>query len=114
MKKQKSKGMAVIVILFSLLIAAILIYVAIALYTGGTDQDDVIKTPIERGKQVQCLAQIRRIETALQMYRVQHTDFPNTLGELEDMAESEFSCPVTGSPYKYDPATGKVTCPDHP
>jgi len=114
MKKQKSKGMAVIAILFSLLIAALLIYVAITLYTGGTDQDEVIKTPLEKTKQVQCLAQIRRLETALQMYRAEHAQFPTTLGELEDMAESEFVCPVTGILYGYDPATGRVTCPDHP
>jgi type II secretory pathway pseudopilin PulG len=114
MKEQNRKGMAVIAILFSLLIAAIVIYVAISLYTGGTNQEEVIKTPLERTKQVQCLAQIRRLETALQMYRAEHGQFPTNLGELEDMGESEFVCPVTGSRYEYDPTTGKITCPDHP
>ena len=106
--------MAVITILFSLLIAAIIIYATIVLYTGGKNQDEVIKTPLERGKQVQCLAQIRRIETALQMYRAQEGRFPASLRDLEDMAESEFSCPVTGCRYEYNPTTGKVSCPDHP
>jgi type II secretory pathway pseudopilin PulG len=114
MKEQKCKGMAIIAILFSLVIAAIVIYVAIILYTGGKGQDETIKSPLERGKAVQCLAQVRRLETALQMYRVQHGEFPQALSELEDMSESEFVCPVTGSQYEYDPTTGKITCPDHP
>ena len=103
-----------ITVLFSLLIAAIIVYVAITLYTGGKDQDEVIKSPLERGKGVQCLAQIRRIETALQMYRAEHAQYPSDLSELDDLSDDEFFCPVTGSRYDYNPTTGKVTCPDHP
>lgn len=114
MKLQNNQGMAAITILFSLLIAALVIYVAVTLYTGGTDQGDVIKTPLERGKGVQCLAQVRRIEISLQMYRAQNAQYPANLNDLDELSEDEFFCPVTGNSYEYDPKTGKVICSDHP
>ena len=111
MKQKRTQGMAVITLLISLVIAAIIVYVAITLYTGRTDQ--TIKTPIERGKGVQCLSQVRRIETSLQIYRIDRGQYPSSLNDLEDLSEDEFFCPVTGSPYQYNSVTGQVTCPDH-
>jgi hypothetical protein len=106
--------MAVISILISLIVAAIIVYVAITLYTGGSGQEGTIKSPIERGEAVKCAAQIRRIETALQVYRIEHSQYPQVLSDLEELSEDEFYCPVTGSRYDYDQTTGRVTCPDHP
>lgn len=112
MKQKRTQGMAVIALLISLVVAGIIVYVAITLYTGDSDQ--TIKTPIERSKGVQCLSQIRRIETSLQIYRIDHGQYPSNLDGLEDLLNDEFFCPVTGSPYQYNSVTGQVTCPDHP
>jgi hypothetical protein len=108
--------MSVISIAISLLVAAIVIYLAISLLTGGGTgtHEETITKPIERGKAVQCLAQRRRVETALQMHQALHGAFPSRLEDLDDLSSDEFYCPVTGSPYNYNARTGKVTCPDHP
>jgi len=107
--------MALISIILSLLIIAIIILTALMLYRGGqTHETGPVTTPIEKGKAVQCLAQVRRVETAVQMYRAEQGAFPPHLNELTDLAEEDYYCPVTDSPYDYNPATGKVTCPDHP
>ncbi len=101
-------------IIFSLLITAIIIIAALTIYKGGKkDEGSVITTPIERGKGVQCLAQIRRVETAIQMYVAEHKGYPSSLTELEDLSEEEFHCPVTKNRYHYNAVTGKVSCPDH-
>jgi len=107
--------MAFVSIILSLLIIAIIIVAALLMYRGGaTQKTGSVTTPIEKGKAVQCLAQIRRIETAIQMYHTEQGTFPPNLSELTDLAEDDFYCPVTKNPYDYNPATGKVTCPDHP
>ncbi len=106
--------MAFIAIILSLFIIAVIIVAALLMYRGGATQEaGPVTTPIEKTKAIQCLAQIRRIETAIQMYHIEQGTFPSNLSELTDLTEDDFYCPVTASPYDYDPITGKVTCPDH-
>ncbi|OPX18504.1 hypothetical protein BXT86_00920 [candidate division WOR-3 bacterium 4484_100] len=113
MKKYYS-GLGLISILISLLIAAAVVILAITMYTGGKDTNKSIKQPIERAKSIECLSQIRKIETSIQIYRVEHGQNPQSLEDLTDLREDDFYCPVTHSRYDYNPATGRVTCPDHP
>jgi hypothetical protein len=114
MKLKDSPGLALISIIISLLIAAIIIYAMITLYTGGkTDEGEHLQGPIDRSKAVQCLAQIRMIETSVQMSLAEHGSYPSSLSELRDISESDLYCPVTGNHYNYDSRTGRVTCPDH-
>lgn len=107
--------MALISIVISLLIAAILIIAVLTFYRGGKNaEDDVITSPIKKGKAVQCLAQIRRVETVIQMHLAEYGRYPSSLSELKDLSDADFYCPVTNNSYYYNSSTGKVTCPDHP
>ncbi len=115
MRNEEFQGMALISIILSLLIVAIIILTALMLYKGGSTQETgSVTTPIEKGKAIKCLAQIRRVEIAIKMYQAENSNYPSTLDELETLSSEDFYCPVTNSPYGYDPHTGKVTCPDHP
>lgn len=107
--------MAFITIILSLLIVAIIILTALMLYRGGTTHETgPVTRPIEKGKAVQCLAQVRRVEMAIKTYQAVTGNYPSTLDELETLSPEDFYCPVTNNPYEYNPRTGTVTCPDHP
>ncbi len=105
--------MAFLSVILSLLIVAVIILAALMLYKGSPTQGNSVTSPIERGKAVQCLAQVRRVELAIRMYQANKGTYPSSLDELETLSSEDFYCPVTGSPFDYDPRTGKVTCPDH-
>jgi hypothetical protein len=68
---------------------------------------------MERVRNVECLAQARKIETEVQIYYVREGVYPADLLDLPGVAESDLCCPVTNSQYLYDPETGKIHCPDH-
>ncbi len=107
--------MAVIALVVSMIMVALLVVVALSIFTRRTSAgEDPVTGPIEKGKAVQCLAQRRRMETSLQQYQVEHGTFPTTLDALGGFSREEFQCPVTGIPYVYDPGIGKLICPDHP
>lgn len=114
MENHETRGMALISIIISLLIMALLIYVALTLYSGGKDNaTETITAPIERGRAVQCLAQIRKVEIATQMYLAENGRYPSSLNEVEDLTKEDFYCPVTKNLYNYNPRTGEITCPYH-
>ncbi len=107
--------MALLSIILSLIIITIIILIALMLYRGGTTHETgSVTAPIEKGKAVQCLAQVRRVEMAIKMYQTENSTYPSTLDELKTLSSEDFYCPVTNSHYEYNPRTGKVTCPDHP
>lgn len=114
MKYNKLNGMALISLIIALLLAAILAFFAITYYTGKKGEAEApVSAPVERAKSIQCQSQIRKIETAIQMYYGENLRYPSTLRELEDLSEEDFYCPVMNNPYDYNPRTGKVTCPYH-
>ncbi len=113
MKLKNNRGLGLISILISLIIAAAVVILAITMYTEGKDANKSIKHPIQRAKSAQCLSRIKKIETSIQIYRVEHGKNPPSLEDLSNLQEDDFHCPVTHSRYNYDPANGKVTCPDH-
>jgi len=107
--------MAVITLVISVIMVALLVVVALSIFTRRTSVGgDPVTGPIEKGKAVQCLAQRRRVETFVQQYQVEHGTFPATREILAAFSREEFQCPVTGIPYIYDPGIGKLVCPDHP
>ncbi len=111
----RSRGMAVITLVISMVLAAVLVVIALALFTRSTPLDEGgVAAPIEKGKSVQCLAQRRRVEASVQVYWAEHGSFPAGLDDLADLSDEEFLCPVTGASFVYHRATGKLTCPDHP
>lgn len=114
MKLNNFKGMALISVIISLLIAAILAFFMITYYTGKRGEEaGPVTAPIDRAKIIQCQSQIRRIETAVQMYYAEHVKYPSDLNEFEGFSEADFYCPVTNNPYEYNPNTGRAICPGH-
>ena len=112
---QQSRGMAVITLVIAMVLAALLVVIALRVFTrSAPTEEGGVTAPIERGKSVQCLAQLRRVETSLQMYRAEHGRFPDKLDDLTDLSDEEFECPVTGVWYIYHRDAGKLSCPDHP
>ena len=124
MKKLKSKGAAsLMALLIPMVIAAILTVIIIITLTGGKKEGaGDLHTSLDRGKSIQCLARIKKLDTATKFYYMQKSDYPESLKllyELEeyrdlcDLSEKDFQCPTTGDSYNYDPKTGKITCPVH-
>ncbi len=116
MKQHKSQGMALLSLIFSMIIVAILAVIVLRSYQGHkkTSGGVEVKNPIERTKAVRCLVQRRDIETALNMYRIENDSFPSSLSGLRGLSEQDTRCPETGALYSFDPVSGKVSCPDHP
>lgn len=113
--EHRSGGMAVITLVISMIMVALLVVVAFSIFTRRTSAgEDSVTGSIEKGKAVQCLAQRRRVETSVHQYQAEHGTFPATLEALAGFSREEFQCPVTGIPYIYDPGIGKLVCPDHP
>ena len=113
MDKRRS-GFAALSVIMSLLTIALIALIAIILLRGPQGSSGSgAESPIQRAKNVHCLAQIKKIEMEVQLYCVQHGKYPASLGMLGGLEESDFQCPVTGTGYEYDPHSGRISCPDH-
>ena len=114
MRQGSRGGFGIIGLFFSLLIVAVMVIIAISLYTrqGRVGQED-LDTPIQRARSVECEAQLRRVKMKVDLYRLDNDRYPESLEVLEDMPTTDLRCPVTGSPYEYDAVRGMVSCPDH-
>jgi hypothetical protein len=114
MKVALHGGFGVIVLILSLLTIAVVVFVAISLYTGrGSVGSESIGTPIDRAKSIECEAQIRKVKMQLQIYRFENDKYPARLNLVEGLSNPDLQCPVTGSSFEYDAASGRVSCPDH-
>jgi len=114
MKKGQKAGFAGLSLIISLLVVALIAFLVISYLMGQRGQaPGGSVSPIQRAKNVECLAQIRKIETQVQLYSVQNGQYPESLGELEALKESDLRCPVTGNGFLYDPESGHVSCQDH-
>jgi hypothetical protein len=69
--------------------------------------------PIERANNVKCVVQLNKINATIQMYGAENGKYPDRLQDLTDLSPSDLNCPVSNRVYKYDPATGRATCPGH-
>ena len=108
------------VTLIELLVAICIIGVLAWLLLGrGTRRPEgIMTTPraaIERGRDVECMANLRSIRQAMQLWRAGEGGFPSSLKDLSNfgITDKMTKCPVGGENYLYDPNTGKVKCP-HP
>ncbi len=109
---QKSRGMALLTIIIALILVALSAYLMVKFYTAGKQKETPYTSPIERASNLQCRAEIRRIETAIQMYRLEKGENPTDLSEA-GLSEKDWFCPVTHSQYEYNKENGTVVCPDH-
>lgn len=103
----------IISLLVSLGVVAILVLTSANLFTGGKVPGKQINQPIKQARGIECLSNTRKIEEAAQIYLLENGKLPQTLGDLPNFSRNDFSCPVTGREYLYNPTTGKVFCPDH-
>jgi len=82
-------------------------------YLGGGKGRDGVATPEERARGVDCMNNLRQIRNAIEMYRQANQEKPPmSLAQLESsgISGSITKCSVSGTPYTYDPASGRVSC----
>ena len=110
----RRSGLAMLSMIAALLMIALMVFLAIRIFAvrQGTETSGR-GSPIERARNVQCLAQIEKIEMQVQLYGVRLGRHPETLEVLEGLGPDDLRCPVTRSPYQYDPQSGRIFCPDH-
>lgn len=114
MKVVFRRGFGVIALVLSLVFVAVVVFVAMALYTGQVNPGaGDIRTPLERARSVECEALVRKVTMQVDLYRVENDRYPQRLGVLEGLSAMDLSCPVTDTPYQYDNESGKVWCPAH-
>ena len=114
MKRPFRGGFTAISLVISMIIIAVIAFFAIYYYRGQESSGPGnITSPIERARSVECLAQVRKIETEVRMYYIREGAYPAYLPDLNSLDESDLCCPVSGNEYIYDPETGQVSCPDH-
>jgi len=84
---------------------------------GCEKQTGSYTTVHHSGMAATCNANQRTIEATVQAYKMTHGGaLPASLYELVDGGQlgSYPRCPEDGTRYTYNPATGKVSCPNHP
>jgi len=114
MEKRRRSGFAALSLIMSLLVIALIALFAVVYFRGKRGPESPSgDSPIQRARNVQCLAQIKKIEMQVQLYSVQNGRYPEDLGMLEGLAEPDLRCPITQRHYQYDPQSGRVSCPDH-
>lgn len=114
MEHSRHRGFAAMTLIAALLIIALMAFIAIRYFAGQPGSESEGKgSPIERARNVQCLALIEKIEMQVQLYNVRNGQYPENLEVVEDLSPQDLCCPVTQSPYQYDPQSGRVSCPDH-
>ena len=80
---------------------------------GGAGGPGKAPTPKERALGVDCMNNLQQIRNAIEMYRQANEEkMPMSLAQLESsgVGSSITKCSVSGTPYSYDPATGRVWC----
>jgi hypothetical protein len=113
-KENRVCGFAAISLIVALLITALLAFFAVLYFSGQHGLDSAgSKSPIQRAKNVQCLAQIKKLEMQVQLYSAQNGRYPENLEMLDGLNEIDLYCPVTQSRYGYDLRSGRISCPDH-
>jgi len=61
---------------------------------------------LERARGVECQQNLQGLRQEISAYRIDSEQPPASLDELRGAK----TCPVSGNPYVYDPATGTVRC----
>ena len=78
--------------------------------TGKKAGDGGPASPTQRAQGVDCANNLHQIRMGIDMYRQDNEKPPASLQELRGLSESMFKCSVSGTPFSYDPADGRVWC----
>lgn len=107
---------ALIELLVVVVIIGILAYVFLPRYLSGGGSGGVnnggAATPKQRAQGVQCMSNLQQARSAIEMYQQSNEEFPKSVDELSSAGVSGElkKCPVSGTPYNYDPASGRIWC----
>jgi hypothetical protein len=104
---------SVVIGVVALVLGAILAFVIFRPLTPKNTPSPVLNAPIQRAQNLACRAQIRKVETAVQIYAAENGKYPDRLDAVEELSDSDLICPLTNRPYRYDPANGRVSCLGH-
>ena len=79
---------------------------------GSGKPGEKARSPLQRGRDPECINNLSQIRSALLMAQTsdENGKYPATLKELQGMPTSMLSCPDSHTPYQYDPSTGQVHC----
>lgn len=115
---RNSRGQ-ILTIIEILVVVAILVVAGLYIsqnYLGRSGSGDVQgapETPIERAQSVDCMNNLRQIRYAIQLHQQTQDSPPASLDDIQKsggLSSSMMKCPISGQPYAYDPAEGKVKC----
>lgn len=112
--------MRLVGVLVSIAVLGVLLMVWLYYGAGGSAQGDAAALgappPVSRvgevrqaAESVECRNNLSQIRQAVQIRTTTEETYPASLQELGLPAQM-LSCPVSGQPYQYDPATGQVRC----
>ncbi|MDR3690551.1 MAG: type II secretion system protein [Fimbriimonas sp.] len=110
----------------TLITIALMAILAVALFKGSGAFGGKGVTPRKDGKGTTIMGQVKydakdavcqsnlaQVRQALIISQTNNDDkYPDTLEETK-LGSDFYKCPIGGEKYRYDPTTGKVTCP-HP
>jgi hypothetical protein len=68
----------------------------------------VLGASLDKGKETQCMSNLRQIRMMLNAQSQSGEQLPATLQDMK--LGSAGVCPVSGQPYQYDATTGQVKC----
>ena len=103
--------MKVVGILLTLLVSAIVIYLAFQNIQSSSKNADPLglTQPIEKAKKVQSALDLSAVQLAVQAYQAQQGSFPKT---LSDLVSSGILTEAQIKSLNYDPESGKVALRD--
>lgn len=110
--------MRLVGVLVSVAILGVLLMVWLYYGTGDKAQGESVapQPPVSRvgevrqaAESVECRNNLSQIRQAIQIRTTTEETYPASLQELGLPAQM-LSCPVSGQPYQYDPATGQARC----
>lgn len=68
----------------------------------------VVGASIDKGKETQCMSNLRQIRMILESTKMQGEQLPASMQDMK--LGSTGMCPVSGQLYQYNPNTGQVKC----
>lgn len=107
-------GLTTLSLILSLAVIALIALLVIGYMSGKGGGGSAVDTPIKRAQNIECLAQVKKVEMQVRICTVQNGRYPESLEAVEGLSEPDLCCPVTRTYYQYDPQSGLVSCPDHP
>lgn len=113
--KAVRRGFSLVEILVVVVILMVLLAILAPRYLGGGKRPDgkPIESPMQRARSTECINNLSQLRQGFRLATLEEDAArPQTLREVgRGFPESMFSCPVGKQPYRFDPNTGQIGCP---